>query len=108
MYRRERWYFVYIVTNRSKTLYVGVTGNLRKRIYEHKTGAFDGFTKRYKIDRLVYWEEFKSVRHAISREKQLKGWKRIKKIELIVSKNPTWKDLAEDWFPELNEEDDDA
>ena len=103
MHFKEKWYFVYIMSNRSKTLYTGVTGNLRKRVFEHKTGAFEGFTSRYKIDRLVYWEKFKRVQSAIAREKQLKRWKRIKKIQLIVSMNPTWKDLAEDWFPELKE-----
>lgn len=99
----ERWYYIYIMTNRSKTLCVGVTGNIRKRVFQHKTGVFEGFTKRYKLDRLVYWEQFKRVGYAIAREKQLKRWTRIKKIRLIVSMNPTWKDLAEDWFPELKE-----
>ncbi len=101
MYYREKWYFVYIMTNRSKTLYIGITGAFRKRVFQHKTGAFEGFTSRYKLDRLVYWEKFKSVHYAVAREKQLKRWMRIKKIQLIVSMNPTWKDLAEDWFPEL-------
>ena len=96
----EKWYYVYIVTNRSKTLYVGVTRSLRQRLYEHKTGVFDGFTKRYKIDRLVYYETYKYVRNAIAREKQIKRWTRIKKIRLIVGMNPAWRDLAEDWFPD--------
>lgn len=99
----ERWFYVYIMANRSRTLYTGVTGNLRKRVYQHKTGAVDGFTKRYKIDRLVYWERYKYVKRAIAREKQVKGWTKVKKVALIVSMNPTWKDLAEDWFPELKE-----
>ena len=97
----EKWYYVYIVTNRSKTPYTGVARSLRKRLYEHKTGAFDGFTKRYKIDRLVYYETYKYVKNAIAREKQLKRWTKIKKIRLIVSMNPAWRDLAEGWFPEL-------
>src|SRR5262244_2291421 len=100
MYYREKWYFVYIMSNRSKTLYIGITGTFRRRVLQHKSGTFEGFTSRYKLDRLVYWEKFKSVHYAIAREKQLKGWTRIKKIQLIVSMNPTWKDLAEDWFPE--------
>jgi putative endonuclease len=98
----EKWYYVYIMANRSKTLYTGVTGNIRQRVYEHKTGTFKGsFTSRYKLDRLVYFEKFKRVGVAIAREKQLKRWTKIKKIRLIVSMNPTWKDLAGDWFPEL-------
>ncbi len=97
----EKWFHMYIVSNRSKTLYTGFTGNLKKRIYEHKTGAFDGFTKRYRIDRLVYFERYKYANNGIDREKQVKRWTRIKKIQLIVSMNPTWKDLAEDWYPNL-------
>jgi putative endonuclease len=99
----ERWYFVYIMSNRSKTLYVGITSKFTQRVFQHKTGVFKGFTSRYRMDRLVYWERFKRVHDAIAREKQLKGWTRIKKIQLIVSMNPTWNDLAEDWFSELEE-----
>src|ERR1700727_3862849 len=86
----EKWYYVYIMTNRSKTLYTGITSKLHLRVFQHKTGVFKGFTSQYKIDRLVYWERFKNVNNAIAREKQLKGWRRIKKIALIVSLNPTW------------------
>lgn len=100
MHSEEKWYYVYIMTNRSKTLYVGITGAFVRRILQHKTGAFEGFTSQYKLDRLVYWERFKSVHNAIAREKQLKGWRRIKNIQLIVSMNPAWNDLAADWFPE--------
>ena len=99
----ERWYFVYIMSNRSKTLYIGITGKSTLRVFQHKTGVFKGFTSRYRMDRLVYWEKFKRVNDAIAREKQLKGWTRIKKIQLIVGMNPTWEDLAEGWFPELKE-----
>jgi putative endonuclease len=99
----QKWYYVYIMTNRSKTLYIGITSKIKQRVFQHKTGVFEGFTSRYKMDRLVYWEKFSRVHDAIAREKQLKGWRRIKKIQLIVSVNPTWKDLAEDWFPELEE-----
>jgi putative endonuclease len=102
MHYVEKWYYVYIMTNRSKTLYISITSKLRQRIFQHKTGAFKGFTSDYKIDRLVYWEQFKNVNTAIAREKQLKGWRRIKKIQLIVSMNPTWNDLASEWYPELN------
>lgn len=98
----EKWFYVYIMTNRSMNFYVGVTNNIRERVFEHKIGAFDGFTSRYKLDRLVYWETFKYVNSAIAREKQLKRWTRAKKMQLIVRMNPTWKDLAADWFPHLN------
>ena len=91
------------MTNRSKALYIGISSKIRKRVFQHKTGVFEGFTSRYKLDRLVYWEKFKYVDRALAREKQLKRWTRIKKMQLIVSMNPTWKDLAADWFPELQE-----
>ena len=97
----EKWYYVYIMTNRSKTLYIGITSKLRLQVFQHKTKTFKGFTSNYRIDRLVYWEQFKNVNAAIAREKQLKGWRR-KKIQLIVSMNPTWSDLAAEWYPELN------
>jgi putative endonuclease len=91
-------YFVYILTNRSKTLYTGVTGNLVRRVREHKLGIGSEFAAKYKLDRLVYFERFEDIRNAIEREKQIKGLLRIKKIALIVSANPTWKDLSEEWF----------
>jgi putative endonuclease len=91
-------YCVYILTNRSKTLYVGVTNSLRRRVWEHKSGIGSEFCKRYKIDRLVYYESFDDVRNAIDREKQIKGWLRMKKIQLIVSVNPSWSDLSEGWY----------
>lgn len=93
----SRFYYVYIMTNRSKTLYAGVTRNLEKRVFEHKHGTNPGFTSRYEINRLVYFERFTDIRTAISREKQIKGLLRIKKIALIVSMNPEWKDLSEGW-----------
>lgn len=104
MPRRQRFYYVYIMTNRSKTLYTGMTNNLRQRVFEHKTGVNEGFTKTYKMDRLVYWESYGSVFQTITREKQIKGWLRIKKIQLIVSMNPTWKDLSLELFPGLEAE----
>jgi len=93
---RERRYWVYIMASRSLTLYVGVTGNLQRRVAQHKAHLFDSFTAQYKVDRLVYFEPFHCVNNAINREKQLKHWRREKKIALIKSTNPTWIDLAED------------
>jgi len=96
--REPKIYFVYVVSNRSKTLYVGVTNNLIRRVREHKESRGSEFTTRYKLDRLVYFERFEDVRNAIEREKEIKGWLRIKKIALIVSANPAWADLSVEWF----------
>ena len=96
--REGPMYFVYIMTNRSKTLYVGVTYNLMRRVREHKTGTGSGFTAKDKLDRLVYFERFADVHNAIEREKRIKGWLRIKKIALVVSVNPAWEDLSEEWY----------
>jgi len=98
--RHKREYFVYIMTNHSKTLYTGVTNNLERRVYEHKHKLIPGFTSRYKITRLVYFESGPDIDSAIQREKQIKGWLRKKKIELIEAENLNWKDLAKDWFEE--------
>jgi len=87
-------YYVYFLANRSRTLYIGVTGNLAVRIAQHKSGDIEGFTKRYRIDKLVYFEKYTDVKAAIAREKQLKGWTRTKKIELIENVNPAWDDLG--------------
>jgi putative endonuclease len=95
--RAAKIYFVYIMTNRSKTLYTGVTNNLVRRVRQHKTTNDPSFTHQYKIDRLVYFERFEDVRNAIEREKQIKGWLRRKKINLIVSVNPEWRDLSLGW-----------
>ena len=89
-------YYVYILTNRSKTLYIGVTNDLGRRLSEHKAHSIPGFTQKYRIDRLVYWESCPDVRIAIEREKQLKGWLRRKKIALIESVNPNWHDLTQE------------
>ncbi len=90
--------YVYIITNKRRTLYVGVTSNLERRVQEHQSGSIEGsFTQRYRLDRLVYYERFQAVTSAIDREKQIKGWLRIKKIALIVSVNPDWKDLSAEW-----------
>ena len=88
-------YFVYIMTNASRTLYTGVTNDLQRRVYEHKLKRIQGFTSKYNITRLVYYEETADVVSAITREKTIKGWLRAKKIALIESTNPTWKDLSE-------------
>ena len=88
-------YYVYILTNQNSTvMYIGVTNNLARRIYEHKKELVPGFTQRYHVHKLVYFEEFKEVYQAISREKQLKGWTRAKKNALVESKNPTWQDWS--------------
>lgn len=89
-------YFVYIMTNRSRTLYTGVTNNLERRVREHRSKLVPGFTQRYNITRLVYWEEYRDVRDAIAREKEIKGWLRSKKIALIESVNHHWDDLGND------------
>jgi putative endonuclease len=88
-----RTYFVYIMTNPSRTLYVGVTNDLARRVHEHNDGSIPGFTRKYRVTQLVYLEEFRDVRDAIAREKQLKGWRREKKITLIESFNPHWDNL---------------
>jgi putative endonuclease len=90
--------FVYIVASRSRNLYTGVTGNLERRLLEHKKGLVQGFTKRYRIHRLVYYETFGYFRDAIAREKQIKAWTREKRISLIEANNPAWSDLSEHGF----------
>jgi putative endonuclease len=91
-------YFVYFMTNKPKTLYTGVTNNLMRRVYEHKNKLVPGFTSRYNISELVYYESTSNVNSALAREKQIKGWLRAKKIALINSMNSEWKDLSEEWF----------
>src|SRR5258708_35219857 len=86
----DRAYFTDIMSSRSRTLYVGVTGNLRKRVFEHKWREHDGFTERYNCDRLVWFERYQDAAKAIAREKQLKRWRREKKIAMIESVNPAW------------------
>jgi len=87
----------------SGTLYIGITGNLRKRVFEHKFHRIGGFTGKYQVERLLYWESFDEVPKAINREKQLKGWRRSKKIALIESVNPHWLDLARERFPRMTD-----
>jgi putative endonuclease len=95
---RERSYFVYIMSNRSKTLYTGVTNNLFRRVWEHKQDGGSEFCARYRLDRLVYFERFRYIGNAIAREKQIKGWLRIRKIALVVAQNPAWRDLSDGWY----------
>ena len=90
-------YYVYIMANRTRMLYTGVTNNLERRVYEHKNRITTGFTSKYNLNRLVYYESYFQVRDAIAREKQIKGWLRTKKIALIQSLNPEWKDLSAEW-----------
>lgn len=90
-------YFVYIMASSSGTLYVGITNDLYKRVYQHKNNLIDGFTKKYGCHKLVYFEETTSVESVIAREKQLKGWRREKKEFLIRKLNPSWNDLSLDW-----------
>ncbi len=91
-------YYVYIITNTSKTLYIGMTNNLERRVYQHKNKLVPGFTSKYNLNRLVYYEQTENVLSAIAREKQLNGWLRKKKIDLIEAQNPEWADLSDELF----------
>jgi putative endonuclease len=91
-------YYVYILTNfTNNVLYTGVTNNLERRLYEHKNKLIDGFTKKYNVNKLVYFEQTRNINSAIEREKQIKNYSRSKKISLIKNKNPNWLDLSIDW-----------
>jgi len=90
-------YFVYVMSNKSRRLYIGITSTLITRVLQHKNKSLGGFTARYKFDMLVYYEEFSEVLEAIAREKELKGWVRDKKLRLILSENPHWADLSAEW-----------
>ena len=90
-------YFVYIMTNKSGTLYIDITNDLTRRTYEHKQGIGGKFTTRYRITRLVHFEDTRDIHTALAREKQLKGWSRANKLELIASDNPQWVDLSAGW-----------
>ena len=93
----EKHYYVYIITIPSRTLYTGITNNLRRRIDEHKRKLVSGFTTRYNINRLVYFEVFEDVRNALDCEKKIKSWTRAKRVALVEVKNPKWDDLSRDW-----------
>jgi putative endonuclease len=92
-----RRFWVYIMASDHRTLYTGVTGNLERRLFEHRQGITQGFTKKYNVHRLVYFEETVDPFVAITREKQIKSWARRKKLALIEERNPEWKDLSEQW-----------
>ena len=91
-------YYVYIMASKSGTLYVGITSDIRKRVYEHKSHLVPGFTDKYEVDRLLYFEVIGDSISAIEREKQIKKWRRQKKVALIDTANPEWKDLSQDWY----------
>jgi putative endonuclease len=98
MYMKQYTYYVYILSNINKTLYVGVTNNIARRLFEHSTGMHTtSFTQTYHIHKLVYIESYSEIRFAILREKQLKKWNRTKKIQLIEKNNPNWNDLSKEW-----------
>ena len=97
--RMEKFYYVYIMTNKSNgVLYTGVTGEFEARVWDHKNRTLRGFTSRYNVNKLVWFEEFEDVNEAIAREKQIKAGSRKKKISLIECKNPEWRDLSEGWY----------
>jgi len=98
---KEHEYWVYIMASLSGTLYTGITGAFFNRVMQHKAGEIEGFTRQYKCNRLVYYERFEDVRMAIAREKQIKRWRRSKKIALIEKMNPRWQDLAEHWGQQM-------
>ncbi len=90
-------YYVYIVASRSGVLYTGVTNDLERRVQQHKEKVTEGFTAKYNVTKLVYYEDNQHIRAAIEREKQIKGWLRKRKVALIESMNPNWRDLSRDW-----------
>ena len=98
-----RTYYVYVLTNNSGTLYVGMTNDLYRRLQEHRDGVGSAFTSRYKVHRLLYFEDTSDVKSAFEREKQLKGWTRARKLELIKAINPKMQDLSEEWFESMSD-----
>ncbi len=93
-------YYVYIMTNPSGALYTGMTNDLKRRVYQHKHRLIEGFTEKYNVTHLAYYEETQDVQTAIAREKEIKSWRRSKKLDLIKSLNPTWQDLSDGWYDE--------
>lgn len=91
-------YFVYIMANNAKMTYIGVTNDLKRRVYQHKEKLIPGYTAKYNLTQLIYFETTSDIKSAILREKQMKGWLRARKIDLINEHNPGWKDLSQDWF----------
>ncbi len=97
-------YYIYLLASKIRgTLYIGVTNDLQRRVYEHKMGIKKGFTKKYGVNRLVYFEVFQNIEEAIEREKKLKKWNRSWKVELIEKENISWSDLAKDWYDDILE-----
>lgn len=94
---REYKFYIYIMASRSLNLYIGFTSNLGNRVWQHKNGVFEGYSKTNRCHRLVYYEFFRYANNALARERQLKNWSRAKKVALIKTKNPAWADLAEEW-----------
>jgi putative endonuclease len=97
MAKRDHHYYVYIIASRSRTLYCGITNSIGRRTEQHRESFFPGFTANYQCHRLVWFEYYRYVHNALAREKQIKGWRRAKKIELIERTNPSWADLSETW-----------
>ena len=94
-------YYVYIMSSLSGTLYTGMTNDLKRRVYQHTHKLIEGFTSKYDVTRLVHYEVTDSVQAAIAREKEIKAWRRSKKLDLIKSSNPTWQDLSDGWYDEI-------
>src|SRR5882672_2241342 len=95
----HRYYWIYILANRKRgTIYTGITNSLERRVWQHKNGETDSFTRRYAVNRLVYFEEFRDVTNAIARETEIKGWLRARKVALIEKENPAWEDLSATWY----------
>ena len=94
---REWRFWVYILASKSRRIYIGVTNDIERRVREHKEGRIEGFTRRYRINRLVYTEPLQYIANAIAREKEIKSWNRQKRVALIESVNPTWEDLSLEW-----------
>ncbi len=91
-------FYVYILSSKAGVLYTGVTNDIKRRVYEHKRHLVEGFTDKYEVDRLVYFETKRNATSAIKREKQIKAWRREKKVKLIDSINPDWEDLSREWY----------
>ncbi|WP_417800749.1 GIY-YIG nuclease family protein [Tenacibaculum sp.] len=99
MYKTNHQYYIYIITNKKEgVLYIGVTNNLERRIFEHKNKLVKGFSSKYNLDKLIYFEEYQFIEEAIKREKNMKKWKRAWKINLVIKENPNWEDLAKNWY----------
>jgi putative endonuclease len=97
MSKRDHHYYVYLMASRTRVLYCGVTNSIARRAEEHRVGRIPGFSAKYNCHRLVWFEHYQYIHNALEREKQIKGWKREKKIDLIERMNPSWADLSEPW-----------